>query len=653
MRWDDAWGGATADMDLYAIDSYGRIVASSVDYQSGRDGHYPYEALNLCAREGQYRIVARRESGASPAWVEIREFSSSIPLEHATPAGSVQYPAEMENPAMLAVGAAAWFDTSDVEDYSSQGPTGDGRTKPDIVGAAKGASAAYSGQFSGTSQASPHVAGMAALIRQLNPHMSAQEVARYLKDQADARPAVSGGTLEVPNNVWGYGLAQLPNMPARLSEGRELVIPNPGFVDRFGWSAAMSGDGNTVVVGAKDADLAATGGVRSGAVYVFAKSSGTWSSGVKLVPSDGAAGDAFGWSVAISADGNAIVVGAQGDDVAGANGESAGAAYVFVKSAGAWSTGAKLTASDRAGYQGFGYSVSISGDGNTVAAGALGHTTGTGAAYVFTKPSGGWGTSPISSSVKLTAADGASRDFFGASVSTNSDGSAVAVGALGDGGLTGSAYVFTRPAGGWASSSSAAKLTAADGSLADRFGASLSMSGDGSTVAVGAYADHYEKGSAYVFAKPAAGWGTSPMSSSVKLAASDGDLGERFGRSTAVSSDGGVIAIGANRADARAGEVYVFAKPATGWATTSTAAKLRGPAAERKDSDFGFGLAVKADGGAVLSGAPSGKTGRGRRLRVRQAVHRMGGLFDVHQSVVPGRGRGRSNRRVRGDELSR
>ena len=198
------------------------------------------------------------------------------------------------------------------------------------------------------------------------------------------------------------------------------------------------------------------------------------------------------------------------------------------------------------------------------------------------------------------------------SVSTNSDGSAVAVGALGDDGSTGSAYVFTRPTGGWTVSSSAAKLTAADGSLADRFGGSLSMSADGSTVVVGAYADHYRKGSAYVFAKPAGGWGTSPISSSVKLTAADGDMGEWFGRSTAVSSDGGVIAIGANRADVRAGAVYVFAKPATGWATTSAAAaKLRGPAAEREGSVFGFGLAMKADGGAVLAGAPYGDTGRG------------------------------------------
>ena len=613
MRWDDAWGGATSDMDLYAIDSYGRILASSVDYQSGREGHYPYEALRLCAREGQYRMVARRESGAAPAWVEIREFGSSVSLEHTTPAGSIQYPADMENPAMLAVGATPWFDTSDVEDFSSRGPTSDNRIKPDIVGADKGASAAYSRQFSGTSQASPHVAGMAALVRQLNPHMSAREVARYLTDQAVPRPAEAGGAPEVPNSVWGYGLARLPGTrEMRTETPRELKYPSAGVFDRFGWSAAISADGNTAAVGAKDADLAAVGGARSGAVYVFTKSAGAWSSGVKLVPSDGAAGDAFGWSVAISADGNTIVVGAQGDDAAGADGESAGAAYVFVKSAGAWSSGAKLTADDRAGYQGFGYSVSISGDGNTVVAGALGHTTNTGAAYVFTKPSGGWGTSPMSSSVKLTAADGASRDFFGVSVSTNSDGSAVAVGALGDGGSAGAAYVFTRPAGGWTSSSSSAKLTAADGSLADRFGASLSMSADGSTVAVGAYSDHYEKGSAYVFAKPAGGWGTSPIASSVKLAAADGELGEWFGRSTAVSSDGGVIAVGANRDDVRAGAVYVFAKPATGWATTSTAAaKLRGPAAEREGSIFGFGLAMKADGGAVLAGAPYGATGRG------------------------------------------
>ena len=656
MRWDDVWGGASRDMDLYAIDSTGRVIASSVDYQNGQEGHYPYEAMIFCvfsAFPEQYRIVARRESGDAPAWVEIRNFGGSLKLEHAE--GSMDYPADMANPAVLAVGAAAWFDTSDVESYSSLGPTADGRIKPDVVGADKGASSVYGEQFGGTSQASPHVAGMAALVRQLNPHMSAQEAARYLKDQAIPRPAVSGGALEVPNNVWGYGLARLPgSREMRTETPRELKYPSAGVDDRFGWAAAISADGNTAAVGAKDADLAAVGGARSGAVYVFAKSAGAWSSGVKLVPSDGADGDAFGWSVAISSDGNTLVVGAQGEDVAGADGESAGAAYVFVKSAGAWSTGAKLTADDRAGYQGFGYSVSISGDGNTVVAGALGHATNTGAAYVFTKPAGGWGTSPISASKKLTAADSASRDFFGVSVSTNSDGSAVAVGASGDEGYTGSAYVFTRPTGGWTVSSAAAKLAAADGSLADRFGASLSMSADGSTVVVGAYADHYRRGSAYVFAKPAGGWGTSPMSSSVKLAAADGDLGR-------------VVRALDRRQLGRRHD--------SGWREPRRRSRGRGLRIRQAGDGLGDDVrrrrqAPGSGGGArgirirLRAGDESGRRrdpggralrryGTRRRLRLRQAVDGLGGLFDVRQTVAAVPGHGRSGWRVRGDKRGR
>ena len=96
-------------------------------------------------------------------------------------------------------------DTSTIESFSSQGPTTDNRTKPDIVGADGGTSSTR-GTWKGTSQASPHVAGLAALVKQVYPSRSPSSIASYLKDNALGRDTV-------PNNTWGYGFARLPPPP--------------------------------------------------------------------------------------------------------------------------------------------------------------------------------------------------------------------------------------------------------------------------------------------------------------------------------------------------------------------------------------------------------------------------------------------------------
>ena len=165
---------------------------------------------------------------------------------------------------------------------------------------------------------------------------------------------------------------------------------------------------------------------------------------------------------------------------------------------------AKLTASDGAGEDYFGRSVSV--DEDTVVVGAWGDDDNgpdSGSAYVFVKPSTGWASA--SESAKLTASDGAGNDWFGISVSV--EGDIVVVGAWGDddsGGRSarsGSAYVFVEPAAGWAAATEAAKLTASDGAGSDYFGWSVSVEGD--SVVVGAYRDDdsgSSSGSAYAFA---------------------------------------------------------------------------------------------------------------------------------------------------------
>ena len=266
----------------------------------------------------------------------------------------------------------------------------------------------------------------------------------------------------------------------------------------------------------------------------------------RLVASDGEAGDAFGFSVAVS--GETVVVGAFRDDI-GAN-TSQGSAYVFVRPAGSWAgtlaENAKLTASDGVAFDNFGVSVAVSGD--TVVVGALCNIL-QGSAYVFVKPSGGW-AGLLTEDAKLTASDGRTADFFGDSVAVNED-TVVVNAPLGDVGANidqGSVYVFVRPAGGWAGLlKQNAKLVASDGATGDfsfflGFDDSVAVSGD--TVVVGAAGDDVgpntdqalAQGSAYVFVKPVGGW-AGTLTESAKLTASDGATDNHFGLSVDTSGD--------------------------------------------------------------------------------------------------------------------
>jgi len=154
-----------------------------------------------------------------------------------------------------------------------------------------------------------------------------------------------------------------------------------------------------------------------------------------------------------------------------------------------WVQKAKLTAGDGAASDHFGYPVSISGD--TVVVGAAGDDSDKGSAYVFEKTGNNW-----IKTAKLTASDGAAGDYFGYSVSISGD--TVVVGAVADNTYQGSAYVFEKPLfGGWQDTSTAAKLTASDGAADDKFGRSVAIKGN--TVVVGADGDDSYQGSAYIF----------------------------------------------------------------------------------------------------------------------------------------------------------
>lgn len=367
------------------------------------------------------------------------------------------------------------------------------------------------------------------------------------------------------------------------------LTPSDGAAFDYFYTVAASGD--TVVVGAYGDD---DNGADSGAAYVFTRSGTTWSQQAKLTATDGAADDWFGRAVAIS--GDTVVVGAVGDDD---NGGSSGSAYVFVKPVGGWNNmteTAKLTAADGATGDNFGLSVAVSGDMVVVGA-YLDDDNGidSGSAYVFVMPVAGWST--MTQTAKLTSADGAAGDDFGRD-SIAISGDTVVVGAIGDddnGSESGSAYVFVKPLSGWNNMTQTAKLTASDGAPEDFFGRAVSVSDD--TVVVGAYGDDDNgagSGSAYVFVKPVSGW--SNMTQSAKLTADDGAAGDEFGR-YAVGISGDTVVVGSYRDDdngADSGSVYLFIKPVGGWSNMTQTAKLT--AADGAASDtFGTSVAVSGD----------------------------------------------------------
>ncbi len=258
------------------------------------------------------------------------------------------------------------------------------------------------------------------------------------------------------------------------TEQAKLTASDGAPFDEFGVSVSVSGD--TTVVGVPHDDHAA--GTNPGSAYVFVRSGTTWTEQAKLTASDASAFDIFGFSVSI--DGDTIVVGSRFDDHLFLN---AGSAYVFVRSGTTWTEQARLTASDAAEFDLFASSVSISGDTLVAAARWDDHAGGTnaGSAYVFVRSGTTW-----TEQAKLTASDAAGGDEFGISVSISAN--TIGIGAFHDdhagGTNAGSAYVFVRSGTTWTEQ---AKLTASDAGAGDEFANFNSLSLDVNRVVVGAH----------------------------------------------------------------------------------------------------------------------------------------------------------------------
>ena len=313
----------------------------------------------------------------------------------------------------------------------------------------------------------------------------------------------------------------------------KLIASDGAADDWFGGSVSVSGD--TAIVGANHDD---DRGSNSGSAYVFKKVGGVWVQQAKLLASDGAAGNRFGFSVSIS--GGTAIVGAFLRD------GYRGSAYIFEKIGGVWVQQARLLASDGATYDYFGWSVSVSGD--TALVGAR-NDDDRGSAYIFEKVGGVW-----VQKAKLLASDGAAYDEFGGSVSVSGDIAIVGsmYGDIGSNDDQGSAYIFEKVDGVWAQ---AAKIFAPGGATEDYFGSSVSVSG--ATAIVGAIFDGdngSDSGSAYIFEKIGGVW-----TQQAKLLASDGGEWDCFGYSVSMSGDTAMVGAAWDSDNGlESGSAYVF-----------------------------------------------------------------------------------------------
>jgi hypothetical protein len=336
----------------------------------------------------------------------------------------------------------------------------------------------------------------------------------------------------------------------------KLTASDGASGDVFGGSVCV--DGDLIIVGAP---IHATAGLgHAGAAYIFHRNQGgssQWGEVMKLTAEgDAAAEDHFGREVAIN--GNTAIVGAP----VGHDAHGTGAAYVFERDQGGadnWGRVARLAPADLQDQDNFGWSVAIGGD--TAAVGAMRADplgSDSGAAYIFYRNEGGsnkWGQVR-----KLTATDGSANDWFGSNVVTSGDFVVASAIQIYDSTHEGACYIFNRNAGGNDNWGQVKKLMANDPGVCPEFGRGLSMSGD--VIAVGAGADNYASPEAlYLFHRDSGGEGN--WGQVGKVTASDAGTWDKYGHSVSVS--GNTVFVGADCHDHEgmtdAGAVYEVTIP--------------------------------------------------------------------------------------------
>ncbi len=469
---------------------------------------------------------------------------------------------------------------------------------------------------------------------------------------------------------------------------------NTGSGDSFGWAVALSADGNTLAVGARS-EGSDTGGINgdqldnskpgAGAVYLFVRNGNQWAQQAYIKASNpdgavlalGTSGDTFGAALALSASGDTLVVGAPQEDsnargVDGNQGNNSmnasGAVYVFTRSGSAWRQQAYVKASNTQSLAFFGTAVSLAHDGNSFVVGAPGEGSnatgvagnetsnaapGAGAVYLFSLIDGRWRQSAY-----IKASNTEAGDNFGAALQLSGDGNTLAVGApledsdsIGidksagnaiDGRDFGAVYLFSRDVdGNWNQQAyvkggpPAGRAVVKDTPTTwnDQFGAAVTLSFDGNTLAVGAPRENspavsvenggdnvigYRAGAVYLYSRSGSAW------QQQAYMRSPNNLGQslitfnvlRFGAALQLSADGNTLLVGLpgdntlstgvngdqsllSSLSLSHGAAYVFTRNVDLW---SEHAYLKASNTDRNDR-FGSALAISGDGNTVAVGA--------------------------------------------------
>ncbi|HVA95461.1 MAG TPA: integrin [Candidatus Dormibacteraeota bacterium] len=478
----------------------------------------------------------------------------------------------------------------------------------------------------------------------------------YAVCPAQAQAPETEAVPQLPPSPRGEPLRPLPSKWTPKSIAY-LKASNSKANFQFGYVVALSSDGNTMAVGAIGEDSAATGingnqsgpqAISAGAVYVYTRNGGSWVQQAYVKSSNTKANQQFGSSLALSADGNTLAVGAIGEASSskGVNGNQAdvsmpnsGAVYVFTRSGMTWSQQAYVKASNTGekedGDQ-FGYAVTLSSDGNTMAVSAISEDSaaggingnqndnsaeGAGAVYIFGRSGSDWSQQAYVKPWNTTVRGG----LFGYSVGLSGNGETLAVGTYDEDRGRGAVYIFTHNNNVW---SQQARLVSLNAEAGDSLGCSISVSEDGNTVVAGAFDEDsllrgeqpptegtndaksdVSTGAAYVFVRKGTAW-----SEQAFIKATNTRLNDQFAWALSLSRDGNTLAVGAHLEDSGAkglngdqedasaqdsGAVYVYERFNTTWLPVSY---VKAPNPEAT-AEFGISLALSGNGKVLAVGA--------------------------------------------------
>jgi hypothetical protein len=370
--------------------------------------------------------------------------------------------------------------------------------------------------------------------------------------------------------------------------------------DLFGRSVATSADGKTIIVGATSDELTVFN--NTGLVYVFDRNGNAYNR-VGILTGSNSVDDAdnFGCSVATSADGKTIIVGASADETTVTD---TGLVYVFDRNGNSFNQVGILTGSNAGSNDLFGSSIATSADGKTIVVGASAdETTGTDTGLVYVFDRNGNSFNQVGILTGSNAVD--NNDNFGCSVATSADGKTIVVGASADElpGLsnTGLVYVFDRNGNSF---NQVGILTGSNAGSGDLFGNSVATSADGKTIVVGASLDEIslptaDSGIAYVFDRN----GNSFNQVGILTGTFAVDANDKYGNCVAISADGKKIIVGAIEDETiignfQSGLTYVYNRNGNSFNQVGILTGTNIPG-----NKFGSYVATSADGKTIVVGA--------------------------------------------------